>query len=161
MYKPIILCISFFLMLSCSESENKVQPEKTAIEPSGVMEVKDGWARPAKAGMTSAAYFHLMNGTAETDTLIAASSDVSDNTQVHLSYMKDEMMVMEEQDAVPVPAGETVPFKQGGYHIMFIQPDNDINEGDSVALTLYFSSGDSLMTKVEVRPANGSQMHHH
>ena len=65
---------------------------------------------------------------------------------------------MEEQEFVPVPANASVMFKQGGLHIMLIQPDNDINEGDSVAVELTFKSGRTLSAQVPVRPATGMKM---
>jgi len=74
------------------------------------------------------------------DSLVQVSSSASKDVQIHLSYMNDGIMVMEEQPYVAIQASEQIPFQPGGYHIMIIQPTNDMEEGDSISLSLYFKS---------------------
>tara|TARA_Y100001935_G_scaffold223573_1_gene199194 strand:- start:112983 stop:113465 length:483 start_codon:yes stop_codon:yes gene_type:complete len=154
--KKITLLLFVTITAFACTSEKKETMEVTPVVAD--ISIEDGWARPGKAGMMSAAYFRLENTTDIADTLVSASSNVSNNTQIHLSYEKDGLMVMEEQEFVPVPANASVMFKQGGLHIMLIQPDNDINEGDSVAVELTFKSGRTLSAQVPVRPATGMKM---
>lgn len=138
------LTISLFLLFGCTKSDKST--------PSGTIGITDGWVRPGKAGMMSAAYFNLTNGTSNSDTLLSISSDVTSTTQIHESYKtEDGLMGMREQAFVALPEGETVAFKQGGLHIMIIQPENDLAEGDSVAFTLQFSSSDDLEISLPVK----------
>ncbi len=138
------LTISLFLLFGC------IQSDKSA--PSGTIKITDGWVRPGKSGMMSAAYFNLRNETSTTDTLLSISSDVTSTTQIHESYeTEDGLMGMREQPFVALPKGETVAFKQGGLHVMIIQPERDLAEGDSVAFTLQFSSSNDLEISLPVK----------
>lgn len=138
------LSVTLFLVFGCSS------PEKPYL--SGNIEIMDGWVRPGKAGMMSAAYFNLTNNTPVADTLLAISSSVTSTTQIHQSYKtEDGLMGMKEQEFVPLPVGETIAFKQGGLHVMIIQPDLDLMEGDSVTFTLEFSSSKEVKIKLPVR----------
>ncbi|MBO6523281.1 MAG: copper chaperone PCu(A)C [Balneolaceae bacterium] len=139
-----------FLTLSCFLLFNCTSPKKKAS--SGVIEITDGWVRPTKAGKMSAAYFKLKNETATTDTLLRISSDVTSTTQIHESFETDDgLMGMREQKFVALPKGETIAFKQGGLHVMIIQPDLDLVEGDSVTLTLQFSSSKDLEISLPIK----------
>ena len=139
-----VLILFLFFGFSCSK------PEKKTL--SGNLEIADGWVRPGKAGMMSAAYFNLTNSTTVTDTLFSVSSNVTTTTQIHKSYKtEDGLMGMKEQEFVPLPAGETVAFEQGGLHVMIIQPEMDLVEGDSIIFTLEFSSSEGFEVKLPVK----------
>ena len=98
------------------------------------------WARiSTKAGMMSAAYFKLQNNGSTPDSLVRVSSSASEDVQIHLSYEKDEIMVMEEQPFVAIQPSEQILFQPGGYHIMIIQPTNDMNVKETVLACHYIS----------------------
>ena len=162
--KPLILLLLFIsislgLMLGCN---NKVDRPDSALEEQGRLTdlsmaksewniaIKDAWARPTKAGMMSAAYFTIHNVGSVPDSLVQVSSSASEDVQIHLSYMNDGIMVMEEQPFVAIQASEQIPFQPGGYHIMIIQPTNDMEEGDSISLSLYFKSGMIIEETIQV-----------
>ena len=162
--KPLILLLLFIsislgLMLGCN---NKVDRPDSALEEQGRLTdlsmaksewniaIKDAWARPTKAGMMSAAYFTIHNVGSVPDSLVQVSSSASEDVQIHLSYMNDGIMVMEEQPFVAIQASEQIPFQPGGYHIMIMQPTNDMEEGDSISLSLYFKSGMIIEETIQV-----------
>lgn len=162
--KPLILLLLFIsislgLMLGCN---NKIDRPDSALEEQGRLTdlsmaksewniaIKDAWARPTKAGMMSAAYFTMHNVGSVPDSLVQVSSSASKDVQIHLSYMNDGIMVMEEQPFVAIQASEQIPFQPGGYHIMIIQPTNDMEEGDSISLSLYFKSGMIIEETIQV-----------
>lgn len=114
--------------------------------------VEDPWARPGVEGRMSAAYFLLTNYGAEADTLLHAYSDVARQVEVHESYETDDgMMGMREVSQFPIPAGETVPFRQGGLHVMLIQLVRPLNEGDEIVLTLEFEHAGEITLDVPIR----------
>ena len=162
--KPLILLLLFVsislgLMLGCN---NKVNRPNSALEEQGRITdlsmaesewniaIEDAWARPTKAGMMSAAYFTMHNVGSVPDSLVQVSSNASKDVQIHLSYMNDEIMMMEEQPFVAIQASEHIPFQPGGYHIMIIQPTKDMEEGDSISLLLYFKSGMIIEERIQV-----------
>ncbi len=146
----LLISISLALMIGCN---NKVDYPKSVFQKKNTLanssmastkwniHVDGAWARPTKAGMISAAYFKLKNYGSAPDSLIQVSSNASKDVQIHLSYMNDGIMVMEEQPFVAIQPTEQISFEPGGYHIMIIQPTMDLNEGDSISFLLYFNSG--------------------
>ena len=149
MRTTFLLIITLCAFLSCGESPKTEQVSTNKIE------VVDGWARPGKAGMMSSAYFTIKNGTSEPDSLLSVTSSISSDAQIHESYAtEDGLMGMRPQGLVPIPANSDVQFKQGGLHVMIIQPNLDLAEGDSVTLTLSFSSLLELNIKLPVKPTN-------
>lgn len=143
-----LLTLSLILFFGCTSPEKNLS--------SGIIEITDGWVRPGRAGMMSAAYFNIKNATSNPDSLLRISSDVTPTTQIHESYLtEDGLMGMREQEFVVLPKNETVPFKQGGLHVMIIQPERDLAEGDSVTFTLQFSSAKDLEISLPVKtPGN-------
>ena len=61
------------------------------------------------------------------------------------------MMTMVEVPRVEVPAGATVEFKPGGYHIMFRDLIGTLTTGQTVDLTLTFANAGPITVKAEVR----------
>lgn len=72
-------------------------------------------------GQNGAIYFVVENGTNEDDTLLSAYTDIASSAEIHMSMMDDQsVMSMQMQEAVQIPAGDSVTFKPGGLHIMLV-----------------------------------------
>ena len=150
--KKIPLLLILAISLSCGEKKTEETP---ARQLSGTMEVTDSWARPASAGMMSAAYFVIKNGTSKADSLLSVESDVTEDTQIHESYTSDDgLMGMRPVGLVPIPSGAEVEFRQGGLHVMIIQPRKDLLEGESITLSLQFSESGMYELIVPIRSQN-------
>jgi len=115
----------------------------------GPLKVSEVWARPGLAGGNSAVYFMITNETSGTDTLLSASSDVAGAVEMHMTSMQDGNMQMEQQQQVPVPAGQT-EFQPSGLHVMLIDLNQDLNPGDTFRLTLDFATAGSMPLDVTV-----------
>jgi hypothetical protein len=74
---------------------------------------------------------------------------------LHKSDNMGGMMHMEDVTKVEVPAGGTISFAPGGYHLMCMQPSTDIKPGAKVKIALGFSDGSSIAAPFEVRSASG------
>ena len=138
------------LVIGCQRTETS-STRTTTHSSEWDMNIKEAWVRPTKAGMMSAAYFNLYNKSSVADTLVRAASSVSDNVQIHRSYEKDGLMVMEEQPFVDIAPNSERNFAPGGYHIMIINSSMDLMEGDEIPMTLFFSSGMILEQMMPVR----------
>ena len=131
------------------------------------LEVTDAWARPGVVGQNTAVYFNIENSQAVGDTLLRASSDVAGAVELHMSMMVkpeeeageegemgDEMegdvMRMVPQEFVDVPANSTVNFEPGGLHVMLIDLKKDLNEGETLAVTLQFEGAGEITLQVPI-----------
>lgn len=150
-----LLLISFF---SCSsEQEEQAISESTQeIElPSDGLEIADAWARPGREGGVSAVYMNILNGTSEADTLVSLSSPVAGMAEVHETYEQEEgMMGMRPADTVIAPARDYLPLEPGGLHVMLMQLNRVLTEGDSLKFTVNFAKAGQMTLTVPVQTMN-------
>ncbi len=143
-----VLSLLLFAIGACSQEQQTPETNNA----SGIIEIEDGWVRPGNAGMMTAAYFNINNGTNSADSLLSVESNVTDDTQIHESYEKEDgMMGMRGIGLVPVPANAVTELKPGGIHIMIIRPFQDVSLGDSVDFELYFLESGSMEITLPVK----------
>lgn len=96
-------------------------------------------------------YLSIANAGAEDDRLVAASSDRAKEVQIHEMTMDGSVMKMRElPDGLPLPAGETVELKPGGYHLMFMGVTDPFAEGQAVSVTLTFEKAGAVTLELPV-----------
>jgi len=118
----------------------------------GRVTVTGAWVRAAAvAGQTTAAYFTIANATTIGDALLSVSTPAAGMAQIHETTMSSGMMGMHEVPRVDVPAGGTVQFAPGGYHVMLMSLAAPLDAGASVELTLAFEHAGKVVIKAEVR----------
>ncbi|MEN3792239.1 copper chaperone PCu(A)C [Fulvimarina sp. MAC3] len=109
-------------------------------------------------------YMSLDNQGSGEDRLIGGSSPVASEVQIHKMGMNDGVMTMRElPDGLPLPAGETVDLKPGGYHLMLLGLKEPLKEEKRVPLTLRFEKGGEVEVElaVEAMGAKSSEGDHH
>ena len=104
-------------------------------------QVKAAWSRPAAQGTTAGGFMTLANPGAKADALVAVESPLASGVQIHQSMVHGDMAMMQAVTTVPVPAGGSVTFAPGGYHLMFLKVAKPLNVGDTLPATLTFASG--------------------
>ncbi|MEL7450901.1 MAG: copper chaperone PCu(A)C [Pseudomonadota bacterium] len=114
--------------------------------------IDDAWVRaaPPGAGMT-AGYLTVHNATAQTVTLVSASSDSHGDAMLHESFVENGTSKMRHLDDLPVHANSDAVFEPGGKHLMLMAPTHDLAEGDVVKLTLHFADGSTITVDADVR----------
>lgn len=114
-------------------------------------EVDNVWARPGSMGDNSAAYMDITNAGDADLTLTGASGDIAAAVEVHESSMDDDgMMQMQEIPELVIEAGETVSLEPGGFHIMMMNLEQDLDVGDTFQITLEFDDHDDIELDVIV-----------
>lgn len=139
---------------------------KEAGASAGDVSVKEPWARAMLPGQPAGgAWIKLANEGEEDDRLVGLSSPVAGKVEIHTMEVVDDVMTMRPlEDALVVPAGETITMEPGGLHLMFMQVTEPFKEGDSVPLTLEFENAGKVELALPVKPANhgrGSGGHEH
>ena len=127
----------------------------SAAVPSGAggfITFKDQWVRTAPADGTSAAYFTVTNGQLTADELTGASSPVAMSVGVHETTTDASgMMGMHQVAGVTIPAGGSVEFKPGSYHIMLMGLKQELKAGDQVELQITFKNSGTVRLVAGVR----------
>ncbi|MCD9568321.1 copper chaperone PCu(A)C [Pseudomonas protegens] len=117
---------------------------------SAATQVDNAWVRATVAGQHASGAF--MDLTASSDSkLVEVQSPVAKNVQIHQSSMHNDVMSMQQVDAVALPAGQKVSLDTHGYHVMLMELTGQIKAGDKVPLTLTVENakGEKETIKVE------------
>jgi copper(I)-binding protein len=125
----------------------------------GDIEIHDPWARPTAQGENAAVYLQLHNHSQNADELIGASSNVSNNVEIHESKMENDVMQMNMVSSIPLGADEEVIFAPGGYHIMLVAIKQEFKTGDHIGVILHFRNHEDIVINVSVGndPANSEE----
>ncbi len=90
-------------------------------------------------------YMTITNMGGTDDRLVAASSPRAAAVQIHEMKMDNDVMIMRElAGGLPIPAGQTVELKPGGYHVMFMKVAEPFLQGQTVKATLKFEKAGSV-----------------
>jgi copper(I)-binding protein len=101
---------------------------------------------------TSAAYFTITNGGAEDDELIKVETDAAEVVEIHEVVDDNGVKQMRPlSEGLEIDDGETVELKPGGYHLMLIGLQQDLNPGMTFDLTLTFEEAGEVVVPVAVR----------
>lgn len=112
--------------------------------------VTSAWVRATVAAQrTSGAYMEITS--ARDATLIGAQSPVAGAAEVHETRMNNDVMRMRAVPRLALPAGKTVQFRPGGYHLMLVDLKRPLKKGESVPLQLTIENRDKSLTTVEVK----------
>ncbi|HMB98422.1 MAG TPA: copper chaperone PCu(A)C, partial [Balneolaceae bacterium] len=107
---------------------------------------------PGSVDGNSAVYFLISNGYTETDTITSVKSEIAQISEIHETYEREEgMMGMRYIEELALPAQSTVRFQPGSFHIMLMQLEQTISEGDTVEVTLNFKDHQPVDFKAPVQ----------
>lgn len=132
-----------------------------AAETSPIM-LSDGWSPASFAQPNAIGFFTAMNHGEANDAITGVSSDCCKAVELHQSQMHGDVMRMRRMDRVELPAGETVHFTSGGYHLMLIGLKKPLSKGDKVPVTVTFEHAPTqeLALTVGNRKDHDAAMHH-
>jgi copper(I)-binding protein len=129
-------------------------PSATAAS---ALAVKDPWVKAAKAGVMTAAFATLVNGTAADVTVTGVESPVSP-IELHQMAMQDGKMVMRKKEGgFVVKAGGTHELAPGGDHFMLMKPAQEIKAGDELTFTLRLADGSTVPFTAVAKPFAGAE----
>lgn len=112
----------------------------------GPMQITQPWARAtSKGAATGAAYMTITNTGTAPDRVACVSDDASAQCQIHSTTMTGGVMQMRPvEGGLEIKPGETVTFKPGGYHVMFVDLKHPLVQGQAVRATLKFDRAGSV-----------------
>ena len=127
----------------------------TGVAQAAPFQITDGWFRALPGKLPAGGYFTAHNGTNNEISITGADSDACGMLMIHRSSNKGGMSGMDMVDKVSVPAGGTVRFAPGGYHLMCENPTAKMKVGGKVAVSLKLSDGSSVTAGFVVKNAAG------
>ena len=129
----------------------------------GGVEITDIWSRATAPGQQVAGvYFDIESKRGAK--LVGVQTSLTDRAELHLMSMDDGVMRMRQIESVDLPAGETVKFKPGGYHVMLLDLKQPLEAGGKFVLTLLVEDDKQEVTRyvvtAHIRNLDGSKPEH-
>ena len=124
----------------------------TALAGSEDVVVESPWAR-ASIGTSrpGAAYMEVRNTGDEAVTLTGIETGIAATSEIHRSSTNDQgISTMAPAGDITIPPGESVALETGGLHVMLMQLQSPLTEGESFPLTLTFSDGGEASVEVPI-----------
>lgn len=132
-----------------------------AVSQNGIR-VFDPWVRAAvmkqdmggemqSGGAVTGAFMLVQNTNDQADMLLSAASEAAEDVQIHETTMRDGVMSMAEIYGIEIPAQGHVELKPGGYHIMLIGLKEELKDGDTLTIMLYFQNAGEVAVETVVR----------
>lgn len=114
----------------------------------GPLKISAPWTRATPKGASvGGGYMKITNTGSAPDRLVSGSTDISSRFEIHEMSMDGGVMKMRAMPkGIELKPGQTIEFKPGGYHVMFVGLKNDLEKGQHVKATLQFEKAG----KVEV-----------
>ena len=126
--------------------------------------VTDATVRLLPPGVPNTSAYLTVKNTSSTDViLVSGKADFVKTVELHNHIMKGEVMRMEKQEQVVVPAGESLTFQPGGLHMMLFGLNTSLKEGQTVKLSLVDKNDveTEFEAKVVMPGQESSHSHHH
>jgi len=130
----------------------------------GELAVSEAWARATPPGASvAAAYLTIDNSGGEADRLLGASCEAAGRVEVHESRREGEVMRMRKAEPLDVAAGERVVFGPGGLHVMLMDLEAPLRQGERLPLVLRFERAGEVTVEAEVLAGDATDPHagHH
>lgn len=156
----IITGVSSFTHLASAETTGKNQAAssvETTRNAAVSVDARDPWIRPTAPGQgVTGAFMTLINHSSMDYSLTGVGFDGASSVEIHETSMSDGRMRMRMVDRVDIPANGSAELKPGGYHIMLIGLEKNLEPGSEQALVLSFSDGSKKTIKAKVRSMGDS-----
>ena len=123
----------------------------------GGITVEAPWSRATPGGaQVAGGYMKITNSGKDTDRLTGGTLPVASRFEIHEMKTEGGVMTMRPLPrGLEIKPGETVEFKPGGYHVMFMGLKQGLKEGDTVKGTLTFEKAGKLDVEYRVGPIGG------
>jgi copper(I)-binding protein len=124
----------------------------------GSLQIQHPWSRATPKGATVAGgYMKIVNTGTTPDRLIGGSTAAAPKFEIHEMSMEGGVMKMRAlPKGVEIKPGQTVEFKPGGYHLMFVGITAPFEQGKRVKGTLEFEKAGKIEVEYAVEAIGGT-----
>ena len=124
----------------------------------GSIEIKHPWSRATPKGASVAGgYLKLINTGTAPDRLVGGTSEIAGKFEIHEMSMDNGVMKMRPlANGIEIKPGQTVEFKPGSYHLMFVGLKEPFEKGKRVKGTLQFEKAGTVEIEYAVEAIGSS-----
>ena len=129
----LLILVCYILIISCTQ------------EQEGAITIQDAWIREAPPNASAmAGYLTIQNNTNQNRILTFAKSKHFNAIEIHRTTFENSIAKMRRHNQLPSPAGESLVFKPGDFHLMLFGPKEALKSGDEVTVTLCVLNNETL-----------------
>ena len=150
MYRPLMTTLSTAALVAASLT--MTAPAWSHDYQLGELHIDHPWSRetPAGAGV-GAGYMVIRNMGDTADALIGGETAIAGRVEIHEMAMEEGVMKMRPlADGLEIPPGGEVVLEPGGYHIMFMELEEQIVEDQSFSAMLMFRDAGAVEVEFDV-----------
>ena len=119
-------------------------------EQEGTITIQDAWVREAPPNAsTMAGYLTINNNTNQNRTLTFVKSKHFNAIEIHRTIFEDGIAKMRRHEELFIPAGTSLVFKPGDFHLMLFEPKAALKSGDEISVTLCLLENE-ILEEVEI-----------
>lgn len=123
--------------------------------------IDHSWARASAPGAPSAGFMMVHNQGDSDDVLLDVTGDFAKKLELHRTQQVDGVMkMMHQKEGIVIPAGETVVFKPGSYHLMFMGLTKNFEVGETYTVQLTFEHAGDITVELPVQTMPTMEMSH-
>jgi hypothetical protein len=127
----------------------------------GPLTVSDLWSRATpKGAQTAIGYMTIKNDGTSPERLIGGSIEVAGQFQLHSMKMEGDVAKMNELHSVEIKPGQSVEFKPGGSHVMFVGLTRQLAKGEHIKGTLVFEHAGTVPVEYSVEGIGAKHTEH-
>ncbi len=118
--------------------------------PLPAVKVEGAWVRATAPGQLGTGAYMRLTASSNLQ-LVGVSTPAAGIAEVHESRLEGDITKMRAVPLLDLPAGQTVEFKPGGYHLMLIDLPKPLLKGSSMPLTLHLKDAKGVASKQEIK----------
>jgi copper(I)-binding protein len=137
----IVTIIAYFISATAMATDYKA----------GSLAISSPWSRATQKGsQTAIGYMTIKNNGTTPDRLIGGSIDVAANFELHSMVMENGIAKMRELKDMEIGPGQTIEFRPGGSHVMFVDLKHPLSKGEHVKGTIIFEHAGTVQIEYSV-----------
>ena len=117
----------------------------------GALTISGPWSRATpKGAQTAVGYMTISNNGPTPDRLVGGSIDAAERFQLHAMTMDNGIAKMRDLSDIEIKPGQTIEFKPGGSHVMFVNLKHPLAKGEHINGTLVFEHAGKVQVEYSV-----------
>jgi len=146
-YRPLLKAAVIASVIACSGMAAAQEVK------AGDLVIEHPWARATPGGAkVGGAYLTITNKGTVADKMLGGSSPAAKRVEVHEMAMKNDVMTMRPlANGLSIGPGQTVTLAPGGYHIMLMDLNRPLKQGQQVPITLRFEKAGTVDVTFDVQ----------
>lgn len=134
-------------------------PGFAADTSTGAIEVSGAFTRATAPSAMAGGAFMTLTSTGEADTLLGFTTPACNRPELHTHIHEDGVMKMRQVESIEVPAGGSAVLEPGGLHLMLIDLNGPLVEGETINVMLMFEHAGEVAVEVPVMAAGAMHAH--